>query len=80
MSKKVPSQPRTALKRMPWGPYLKQNYSLYLLVLPAVVYIAIFAYTPMYGILMAFQDYVPNKGILGSTWVGFKHFTRFLSA
>lgn len=77
--KKTPGFPKN-VKRLPLGPYLKESYDLYLLVLPAVVYIVIFAYAPMYGVLMAFQDYVPTKGVLGSPFVGLKHFIRFLGA
>ena len=40
----------------------------------------IFKYAPMSGILIAFQDYNPFKGVSGSEWVGFRHFTRFLSS
>ncbi|MDR0525722.1 MAG: ABC transporter permease subunit [Spirochaetaceae bacterium] len=66
--------------KQPWGLYLKDSYDLYLMLLPALVFIVIFAYAPMYGILMAFQDYLPTKGIAGSPFVGLKHFTRFLGA
>jgi putative aldouronate transport system permease protein len=59
---------------------MAEYWDLYLLALPAVIYIVIFAYAPMYGVLMAFQDYVPTKGVLGSPFVGLKHFTRFLGA
>lgn len=44
-----------------------------------VVYILAFAYAPMVGLLMAFEDYRPTRGILGSKWVGLKHFERFVS-
>lgn len=56
-----------------------QNYQLYLMVLPTLIFIFIFCYIPMYGVLMAFQDYSPTAGILGSQWVGFEHFTRFIT-
>lgn len=54
-------------------------WQLYVLLLPTLVYIAIFCYGPMYGILMAFKDYKMAKGIWGSPWVGLKHFTRFFN-
>jgi putative aldouronate transport system permease protein len=60
--------------------YITTNYWLYLLVLPSVVLTIIFKYLPMYGILIAFKDYSYRKGILGSEWVGFHHFERFLNA
>lgn len=56
-----------------------QNYQLYLMLLPTIIFIFIFCYIPMYGVLMAFQDYTPSAGIWGSEWVGFDHFTRFIT-
>ncbi len=50
--------------------YLKRDFFLYLLLLLPVTYILIFKYGPMYGVLMAFQDYNISKGISGSEWVG----------
>jgi len=58
---------------------VKQNWIRYLMALPVVIYFIIFAYRPMYGILMAFQDYRIKLGILGSEWVGLKHFQKFIS-
>ncbi|NLD88297.1 MAG: sugar ABC transporter permease [Clostridiales bacterium] len=55
------------------------DWQLYVLILPALVYLIIFAYAPMYGIQIAFKDYRAKDGIWGSEWVGFKHFARFLS-
>lgn len=52
---------------------------LYAMLLPGIIYFIVFKYVPMYGILMAFQDYKPHLGIWGSEWVGFKHFDRFFS-
>lgn len=56
---------RTALVRYRW---------LYLMILPGIIYFAIFKYLPMYGLTIAFQDFVPFLGYSGSEWVGFKHF------
>ncbi len=55
----------------------KRNWGLYLLVLPVLAYYIIFNYVPMYGILIAFKDYKTNLGILGSPFVGLKHFKTF---
>ncbi|MFH5181744.1 ABC transporter permease [Paenibacillus sp. TAB 01] len=52
---------------------------MYLMLLPGVLYFIIFKYVPMYGIIMAFQDYKPFLGIMNSPWVGVKHFERFFS-
>lgn len=61
--------------------YLRQHWQLYLFfMLPALLLTIIFKYIPMGGILIAFQDYNPFQGILGSRWVGFKYFERFLSS
>lgn len=55
------------------------NWRLYVLLLPAIVYIAIFEYAPMYGVQIAFRNYRPSKGIIGSDWVGLQHFKRFVT-
>ena len=61
--------------------YMRQHWQLYLIfMLPAVVLTIVFRYLPMGGILIAFTEYNPILGILGSEWVGFDHFTRFLSS
>ena len=49
------------------------------MILPAAVYILIFSYQPMYGIIIAFKDFRPSRGIMGSPWVGFEHFVRFIN-
>ena len=63
------------------GVYMARHWQLYLIfILPAVALTLIFKYMPMGGILIAFQDYNPFKGILGSEWVGLEHFQRFMSS
>ncbi|WP_239635494.1 sugar ABC transporter permease [Paenibacillus sp. H1-7] len=52
------------------------DWDLYLLLAPGVLYFLIFKYLPMWGVVIAFQDYSPFKGILHSNWVGFDHFIR----
>lgn len=59
---------------------MKVNWILYVMMIPVLVYFAIFHYTPMYGILMAFKDFNSKLGISGSEWVGFEHFVRFFSS
>lgn len=51
---------------------------LYLMVLPALAYYILFHYMPMFGLVIAFQDYKVVHGFLGSEWVGLKHFHSFL--
>ena len=61
--------------------YLRQHWQLYaLFMLPAFALTVIFRYIPMGGILIAFTEYNPIRGILHSEWVGFSHFQRFLSS
>lgn len=61
--------------------YMRQHWQLYLLfLLPALLLTLIFKYIPMGGVLIAFMDYNPFRGILGSEWVGFAHFRRFLTS
>ncbi|OUS78155.1 polysaccharide ABC transporter ATP-binding protein [Paenibacillus sp. MY03] len=52
---------------------------LYLLALPGILYFIIFKYVPMYGILIAFQDFSPYLGFSGSSWVGWEHFQRLFT-
>lgn len=59
---------------------IRNNWDLYLLIFPSFVYFIIFCYVPMYGILMAFENYLPSLGFLKSEWVGLKHFYDFLTA
>lgn len=54
-------------------------WPLYFLVLPAMIYVFFNNYVPLYGIVIAFKDYRPSLGILGSKWVGLKHFVRFIT-
>ncbi len=58
--------------------FLKKNYFLYILLAPALILTLIFKYVPMYGAIIAFKDFSPIRGIMGSPWVGLKHFEKFL--
>ncbi|WP_139193081.1 ABC transporter permease [Anaerobacillus alkalilacustris] len=60
--------------------YIRKNYVLYLFLAPAVLSVFIFNYIPMYGVLIAFQNFSVTKGIFGSEWVGLTHFTNFLTS
>ena len=52
----------------------KKSGFLIAMIIPAIIFYAIFCYVPMYGILMAFQKYYPKLGIFGSKWIGFENF------
>jgi putative aldouronate transport system permease protein len=69
---KIPTKKKRAL--------IKKHYQLYLLLLPTMLYFTVFRYIPMYGIQIAFKDYIVTKGIWASSWVGLKHFQRFLNS
>lgn len=56
------------------------NWQLYLMILPALVYLILFAYKPMYGIQIAFRDFTFKGGITGSEWVGFDNFKRLFNS
>lgn len=60
------------IKRRIW-----RNKELYLIMLPVIIYYLVFHYKPMYGLIIAFQDYSPRRGISGSDWVGLQHFKDF---
>jgi putative aldouronate transport system permease protein len=60
--------------------YLKRNWPLYVMMVPALVLLALFAYYPMYGIVIAFQRYNPGIGFLGSPWVGLRNFERLFAS
>lgn len=58
---------------------LIKNKAAYVLFLPVLLYYLIFCYKPMYGLIIAFKDFTPYKGILGSAWAGnfgMEHFIR----
>ncbi|WDQ35793.1 ABC transporter permease subunit [Paenibacillus marchantiae] len=58
---------------------LRRDQSLYLLALPGILFFLVFKYIPMWGIIIAFQDYSPFRGIQGSEWVGLQHFTELFA-
>lgn len=67
-------------KRERFISYMKSHYQLYLFLLPAIIYLLVFQYAPLYGIQIAFKDYNTTDGILGSPWVGLKHFKEFFGS
>lgn len=59
---------------------LKRNNTLYLMFIPVLAYYILFHYMPMYGVTIAFKDYSPRRGILGSDWAGLTYFKQFFSS
>ena len=72
------------IERESFGKRLARNYKehkvYYWLAVPIIVYYIIFHYLPMFGVVIAFQNYRPAKGLLGSSWVGLKHFKAFFDS
>ena len=56
---------------------MRRDWQLYLLCVPALLFIFVFNYGPMYGLQIAFKDFSAKQGIWGSEWVGFDNFIRF---
>src|SRR5690606_1523088 len=59
---------------------ITKNWQLYLFVLPALGYFIVFHYLPMYGVQIAFKNFIATKGIWGSDWVGTVHFEQFFNS
>lgn len=55
-------------------------WQLYVLLAPLLIYFAIFKFWPMYGVQIAFRNFNPVDGFLGSQWVGLAHFERFFNS
>lgn len=68
-------RPRTSLRVR-----IARHWQLYLLLAPAVIYLVLFKYWPMYGVQIAFRNYNPIDGFMGSEWVGMEHILRFLNS
>ena len=83
MNKPLPAKDKASFKQRRHNTMvsLRQHWQLYLIfMLPAFVLTIIFRYIPMGGVAIAFMDYNPFRGLLGSEWVGLAHFKRFLSS
>jgi len=63
------------IRKTRWN--LKKNGILYVMLIPAFALLAIFSYYPLYGLVIAFQNFMPGKGFWGSQWVGLRNFRMF---
>ena len=70
-----PKRKKSYLQRL--GQNIIHHKWAYIMLIPVVAYYILFHYGPLYGVQIAFKDFVPGKGITGSKWVGFKHFISF---
>lgn len=76
--KKVPEGP-TRVKKDSWKRDLQKNGTIYLLFIPVFVYLVVMCYLPMFGVVMAFEDFNLAKGIFGSQWVGWGNFVELFT-
>lgn len=72
LTKAVPA--KRALRKRTW-----QDWDLYVMLVPGIIFFLLFRYLPMWGIVISFQDYNPFGGIWKSEWVGFEHFRNLLN-
>ncbi|MFI2297191.1 ABC transporter permease [Isoptericola sp. NPDC019571] len=72
--------PPFTVRKVGLGTRLLRYRWLYLLLLPGLLYFALFRYTPMFGLVIAFQDYLPFLGISESPWVGLEHFQTLFAS
>lgn len=59
---------------------VRESRALYLLMLPSIIIFLLFTYYPMYGVIIAFKNFTPAEGILGSPWVGMKNFLQYFNS
>ncbi len=62
---------------MTFRQYMRRAWPLYVMIVPGIVFVLLFRYYPMYGVVIAFQDFSPAKGFAGSPWIGWDNF-KFL--
>lgn len=78
-TKKAMSQTLDNPKKRGFVQNMKLYKEYYIMLIPGLLFFLIFCYGPMYGLVIAFQEYYPLKGISGSKWVGFQHFIDLFS-
>jgi putative aldouronate transport system permease protein len=72
---------RTSKKKTSFGAYFTRNWQLYVIfLLPALILTFIFKYLPMFGIIIAFENYSPIQGFFGSKWIGLYNFHRLFAS
>lgn len=62
------------------GEDIRRNPYIYLMLIPVLAFYLLFCYKPMYGIIIAFKDFSPRRGIMGSPWAGLDYFIQFFSS
>ncbi len=64
---------------MPFKQYMRRAWPLYAMLIPGIIFVLLFRYYPMYGVVIAFQDFSPARGFLDSPWVGWENFEFLFS-
>ena len=64
---------------MTFKQYMKRAWPLYVMIVPGIVFVLLFRYYPMYGVVIAFQDFSPAKGFARSPWIGWENFEFLFS-
>jgi putative aldouronate transport system permease protein len=72
-------KPKSRKKKSLLQEYVRYRYFT-IMLLPVLIYYGIFQYGPMYGIIVAFKDFYPLRGIIGSPWAGLKHFEELFNS
>ena len=65
--------------RMTIQQYIRRAWPLYVMIVPGIVFVLLFRYYPMYGVVIAFQDFSPAKGFARSPWIGWENFEFLFS-
>lgn len=79
-TKSVRKMREQANGKFTWRKEMQRHGALYLMFLVPLVILILFKYIPMYGAQIAFRNYKPVKGVLGSEWVGWKYFIKFFNS
>ncbi len=78
-SKKKNKTDAVVLKEYTWKYDMQRNWMIYLMFTPVLVYFVLFHYAPMFGLIMAFENFKPSKGFFGSPWVGLANFRELFT-
>lgn len=57
----------------------RKYWFIYLLAIPGLLFLLVFSYAPMYGVVLAFKDFKMNLGVMGSPWVGLYHYRELFA-
>ena len=76
---KIKKNDKPKAKKISWKTDIKRNWQIYVIFLPAFLFFLVLSYIPMFGIVMAFENFKVTKGFLGSQWIGLENFKYLFS-